>query len=201
MIGTLVAGPPSPPTSPHMDIAGKRDSLQWEQAGTDVQASTIQLPPASLDSVTTGVQHGKSAQSRPLLRTIKSFPYSLGPSSRLQDDSLHNDTDNVSNGFQERVLSQGPQPTASADLPQPTFGGSAPTSPVERLTPRSQEASGNGAQDDAPVEDEEMDLGSAEPEEEGERPPMTAAELRAHKRKMKRFRYGVRWVSELEANR
>lgn len=43
-------------------------------------------------------------------------------------------------------------------------------------------------QDDAAAEDDEMDVEVAEQEEEAERPPMTAAELRAHKRKMKRFR-------------
>lgn len=90
------------------------------------------------------------------------------------------------NGFKERVLSQGPQPTASADLAQPTFGGSAPASPVERLTPKSQETA--MGHDEALLEDEEMDIEGGAQEEEGERPPMTAAELRAHKRKMKRFR-------------
>ena len=38
------------------------------------------------------------------------------------------------------------------------------------------------------VEDEEIDFTIAEQEEGTDRPPMTAAELRAHKRKMKRFR-------------
>lgn len=90
--------------------------------------------------------------------------------------------------FKERVLSQGPQPTASSDLPQPTFGGSAPVSPVERLTPRSQEAI--TGQEEALLEDDEMDMEGAEQDEDAEKPPMTAAELRAHKRKMKRFRYG-----------
>ena len=59
-------------------------------------------------------------------------------------------------------------------------------SPVERLTPRSQEAT--ATRDDGSIEDDEMDMDGAEQEEDGEKPPMTAAELRAHKRKMKRFR-------------
>lgn len=185
MIGRLAAGPLSPPNSPRMsDIHGKSDGLQWDQsAGADLSVQAIQLPPSSEISA-----HNKNPQSRPSLRSIKSFPYSLGPSSRIQHDSNGGNTNNATNGFQERVLSQGPQPTASSDLPQPTFGGSAPTSPVERLTPKSQEATATGGQDDAPLEDEEMDLEGGEQEEEGERPPMTAAELRAHKRKMKRFR-------------
>ncbi|TKA77853.1 hypothetical protein B0A55_05165 [Friedmanniomyces simplex] len=84
--------------------------------------------------------------------------------------------------FQERVTNQGPQPVGTSNLPAATFGGSAPTSPVGRLTPNSP---GGG---DEQLEDEEIGFGTAEQGEEEDRPPMTAAELRAHKRKMKRFR-------------
>lgn len=170
------------------DIPGKNDGLQWDHhSGATLSAPLHQQPVLAEDIAIAAAQQIKSATPRPPLRTIKSFPYSLGPSSRLQNESLNDDANGALNGFKERVLSQGPQPTASADLPQPTFGGSAPTSPVERLTPRSQEATAGG-QDDATMDDDEMDLEGGEQEDEGERPPMTAAELRAHKRKMKRFR-------------
>ncbi|TKA49440.1 hypothetical protein B0A54_00106 [Friedmanniomyces endolithicus] len=82
----------------------------------------------------------------------------------------------------QRVTNQGPQPVGTSNLPAATFGGSAPTSPVGRLTPNSPLG------DDEQLEDEEIGFGTAEQGEEEERPPMTAAELRAHKRKMKRFR-------------
>lgn len=131
-------------------------------------------------------QQPKSTLARPPLRTIKSFPYSLGPSGRTESDAFEIGANGSMGVFKEQVLSSGPQPTASAELAQPTFGGSAPTSPVERLTPKSQEAA-NG-QDDVSMDDDEMELEGVEQEGEGERPPMTAAELRAHKRKMKRFR-------------
>lgn len=191
MLGRLAAGPLSPPTSPRMsDIHGKPDGLQWDHISEAALPAPIGSHFASVDqnSVTTP-EATKSVQTRPLLRTIKSFPYSLGPSSRLQHDAVTGEQESSLDNFKERVLSQGPQPTASADLPQPTFGGSAPTSPVERLTPRSQETAAAEGHEDAVMEDDEMDLEGVEQDEDGERPPMTAAELRAHKRKMKRFRF------------
>ena len=188
MIGRLATGPPSPPTSPRMsDIPGKLEGLQWDQTSGVTPTAHHHQAGLAKGVVVAGGQQNKNGQQRPALRSIKSFPYSLGPSSRLQDDVVQEETNGSLSSFKERVLSQGPQPTASADLPPPTFGGSAPTSPVERLTPRSQETVAAG-QDDAPMVDEEMDLEGGEQEEDGERPPMTAAELRAHKRKMKRFR-------------
>lgn len=188
MVERLAVGPPSPPTSPRMsDVHGKNDGLRWDQTPAATLSAQHQLPPSLSDNLSAlAAQQTKSPLTRPPLRTIKSFPYSLGPSGRVQNESNQDEANGSLGGFKERVLSQGPQPTASADLAQPTFGGSAPTSPVERLTPKSQEA--NMGQSEAPAEDEEMDFEAADQEEEEERPPMTAAELRAHKRKMKRFR-------------
>ncbi|KAK3071048.1 hypothetical protein LTR53_009358 [Teratosphaeriaceae sp. CCFEE 6253] len=122
---------------------------------------------------------------RPPLRSHKSFPYSLGPSSRLQEGGRDEAGAPALVEFEERLMSQGPQPVGTSNLPAATFGGSAPTSPAGgRLTPNSP----GGDLDDEQLEDEEMAFGTAEQGEDEERPPMTAAELRAHKRKMKRFR-------------
>ena len=130
---------------------------------------------------------GRIEQSvRPPLRSYKSFPYSLGPSSRVQDElSSNTAATNVLGDFAERVLSSGPQPTARANLQQPTFGGSAPASPAGQFSPSSPQVEEQGE----PIEDEDIELGDAEDEDDiVEKRPMTAAELRAHKRKMKRFR-------------
>ena len=81
-------------------------------------------------------------------------------------------------------MAQGPQPAGSADLPPATFGGSAPTSPAGRLTPHSPP----GGLGDEQMDDEDMQGGALEPDDDEDKPPMTAAELRAQKRKMKRFR-------------
>jgi len=81
-------------------------------------------------------------------------------------------------------MSQGPQPVGTSALVPATFGGSAPTSPSDRLTPRSPAA----AHHDEQMDDEDLEGEVGEQDDEEDKPPMTAAELRAHKRKMKRFR-------------
>jgi len=86
--------------------------------------------------------------------------------------------------FKEQLMSQGPQPVGSSALPPATFGGSAPTSPAGRLTPHSP----NLGRADEHMEDEDLDGEGGEHDDDEDRPPMTAAELRAQKRKMKRFR-------------
>ena len=170
----------------------KINEYQWLQAPTTTLESAAPTQPQSEDVTSVGHSQieesaptGEVQHARPPLRSHKSFPYSLGPSSRLQDENPQDQSStNALGDFTERVLSQGPQPTGSSNLQQPTFGGSAPTSPAGRLTPNSPKVEDN----DLLMEDEEIDFGTAEQEEGTERPPMTAAELRAHKRKMKRFR-------------
>lgn len=193
MIDEKFIVPPSPPTSPRMsDTGAKINEYQWQQVPTlalnprGPTQSQSEDAHSSENAQTQEVPFAEQAQqTRPPLRSHKSFPYSLGPSSRLQDDTPHDPSNTSALGeFTERVLSQGPQPTASAHLQQPTFGGSAPTSPAGRLTPDSPK----GEQGDLLMEDEDIDFDTADQEGDAERPPMTAAELRAHKRKMKRFR-------------
>ncbi|KAK0304774.1 hypothetical protein LTR01_007273 [Friedmanniomyces endolithicus] len=168
-------------------VPAKTDEYQWQHTPISSYpplASTTILPqPAPPINLPGDQRQSLRDWNRPPLRSHKSFPYSLGPSSRVQEDG----TQTASGGpalaqFEERVTNQGPQPVGTSNLPAATFGGSAPTSPVGRLTPNSPLG------DDEQLEDEEIGFGTAEQGEEEERPPMTAAELRAHKRKMKRFR-------------
>ena len=186
--------PLSPPNSPPMSEAGyKSEDYQFQHATQPTFINTESTQPVLETAQPVGAPKAaetasleSSQQSRPPLRSYKSFPYSLGPSSRVQDDADPNRSEtNVLGQFTERVLSSGPQPTASANLQQPTFGGSAPTSPVGQLSPGSPKVE----EHDVQMEDEDIDFGDAEEEGDGtEKRPMTAAELRAHKRKMKRFR-------------
>ena len=185
--------PLSPPTSPRMSGAAlKVDQYPWlstSTSGVDTTASTHSVVEQTRfidpSQPSQELLNAQNQQNRPPLRSHRSFPYSLGPSSRQQYDLSGSQSAVTPLGdFAERVLSQGPQPTASAELQQPTFGGSAPTSPVGNLTPHSQENS----QNDAQMEDEELEFGTIEQDLEADKVPMTAAELRAHKRKMKRFR-------------
>ncbi|CAN9080695.1 unnamed protein product [Alternaria alternata] len=113
---------------------------------------------------------------RPSMRTHKSFPYLLDGKSHLNSGS------NTPSGLDE---------IEQHDIPNVTFGGSAPTSPISRLTPPSTNDGGNvekrEEEDDDLILDDKDDCD--EDEEKGEdRQPMTAAEIRAAKRKMKRFR-------------
>jgi len=184
--------PLSPPTSPLMsDAATKSIEYRWQLplALTDTSSKNGLLPSPESIPIISSAQHNKPAigeQNRPPLRSHRSFPYSLGPSSRLQHEVSQDHSDSTAlTTFKEHVVSQGPQPVGSADLPPAQFGGSAPTSPVGRLTPHSPDMDPN----DVSVEEDEIGLGEAVQGDEEEQPPMTAAELRAHKRKMKRFRY------------
>ncbi|KAK5108941.1 hypothetical protein LTR62_007656 [Meristemomyces frigidus] len=192
MIDERLQVPLSPPTSPRMsDAFNKPTEYQWRQSsplsGLHPITTSYQplLPPTPAVELARDAQHLINTLSRPQLRTHKSFPYSLGPSSRLSAENAAQSNDGPALAdFKEILTSQGPQPVGNSDLRPATFGGSAPTSPVGRLTPNSP-AGGSG---DDQMDDEEMGFSTAEQGDDGDRAPMTAAELRAHKRKMKRFR-------------
>jgi len=113
---------------------------------------------------------------RPLMRSHKSFPYLLDNKSNLNSrSSSPSRLDDIE----------------QHDVPNITFGGSAPASPISRMTPPS---TTDGAsvekveeQDDDIILDDKDDM--CEEDIKGEdRPPLSAAEIRAAKRKMKRFR-------------
>lgn len=112
------------------------------------------------------------------MRSYKSFPYLLDSKNHLNAGT---DTPTGLDDIEQH------------DIPNVTFGGSAPTSPISRLTPPS---TNDGVtvgkvedqdQEDDLFSDDKDDCGDDESKDE-DRPPMSAAEIRAAKRKMKRFR-------------
>ena len=187
-----IAVPLSPPHSPPMSGAGSTGERQ--QYGSEPINFAPINPQTAPEAAFVGqalAATGSSAaelsqHQRPHLRSYKSFPYSLGSSSRTEDEARPDALKpNALADFTERVLSSVPQPTSSANLQQAVFGGSAPVSPIEKLSP----ASPKVEEDDVLMDDEDLDFGDAVEEEAGKaKRPMTAAELRALKRKMKRFR-------------
>lgn len=195
MIDEKPTVPLSPPNSPRMsDAAAKTNHYQWQLPPTsslDPSTAGQNLPQLLLqDTRAPGlhqdIRHPPDNATRPSLRSHKSFPYSLGPSSRLQHEVGQDaSTGPVLVEFKERLMSQGPQPVGTSALPPATFGGSAPTSPAGRLTPHSPSA---GHVDEQMDDDDDLEGEMGEQEDEEDKPPMTAAELRAQKRKMKRFR-------------
>jgi hypothetical protein len=184
MLTERPTAPLSPPTSPRMsETPGKATDYSWQpssylatatQAPREEGAHGYERQPQS--------QGQLSDDARPQPRSYKSYPYSLGPSSRVSHDGSVT-AEEISS---ETRLIQGSQPTGASESQAGTFGRSAPTSPNNRLTPRS----GENAQQDEPMLDDidEDDLGPAEGDDGVDKSKMTPAELRAHKRKMKRFR-------------
>nr|OQO15544.1 hypothetical protein B0A51_18147 [Rachicladosporium sp. CCFEE 5018] len=176
--------PLSPPTSPRMsEQPGKANEYHW--------------PQPSYTSVPTGEplggEHSGLAGTglhdliRPPLRTPNSFSYSHASSSVYSYDAGTGD----STQQQEQRTDSSNVGASYGEQAQSSVGGFAseqqdagPASPSGRLTPRSRELEAADEQldddlDDTMVDDEEAESGKR---------PMTVAELRAHKRKMKRFR-------------
>lgn len=162
----------SPPCSPRLSAYSTSPTENGWQ-------STAEHTPPHSDSDMTMLQAEHTAYSfdikRPIMRTHKSSPYLLQSKSQLNNDPTS----------PPRI-----DTIESDDLPVAIFGGSAPTSPVSRLSPSSahDDANEERMEDDGDelIDDGKEDLAEGESNEE-ER-PLTAAEIRAAKRKMKRFR-------------
>lgn len=171
--------PLSPPSSPHMSAYSTAPAdNEWPTA--DIKS--LDNGSAQTDGDMALLQaevHGHNFDlKRPLLRAHKSFPFPL--------DGKHN-----ASPARERISISNIDEVESNDMPTVTFGGSAPASPVSRLTPPSPHDGLSG--DDIKLEGDEIIID--EKDEDGDelskdegKPPMTAAEIRAQKRKMKRFR-------------
>lgn len=189
MVNERFTVPLSPPNSPRMsDRAAKTNDYYSQYA----PHSTQHIPRSS-------IQHGQVSgheqnrdypydQPRHPLRSYKSSPYVLGQSTSLGYQGSHDDSNHLSTeGFHGRMVSHGHQPVRTTDS-QPTTGAvSSASSPTDRLTPRSESAHAKEQHDD----DEVIDVGGDDQDDEAEKVTMTAAELRAAKRKMKRFRFAI----------
>lgn len=167
--------PLSPPTSPRNSAYGMSTANdEWQ---TSLRTEEHTPPHSDCDMTALQVEETNNPYDlkRPSIRSHKSFPY-------LLDSKSHH-----SNGTNLLPTVNEIEPHG---LPTVTFGGSAPTSPISRLTPPST----HDENAEEKVEDEgddiildEKDDGADSDANEEDR-PMTAAEIRAAKRKMKRFR-------------
>jgi len=194
MLTERPTAPLSPPTSPRMsETPGKATDYHWQPPSYLTTAT-----PASREEGAHGYERQTQSQGQlsdevqPQPRSYKSYPYSLGPSTRVSHDTPASAEEASSQTIPSQPLVQASQTTGSSETQGAPFGRSAPTSPNNRLTPRS----GENAQHDEPMLDDidEDDLGPAEGDDGVDKSKMTPAELRAHKRKMKRFRYFARFI-------
>ncbi|EME77415.1 uncharacterized protein MYCFIDRAFT_200686 [Pseudocercospora fijiensis CIRAD86] len=164
--------PLSPPSSPRMSDNATKTG--------DYHHGPHHLHHAS-SGPTSDYQSYQRDRSIPPLRSYRNTPYPLGSGAHYG----HEGNTSAPSTYDDRQLLSDPHSMGPADLQSSTYDDSTPASLVDRLTPRSPGASNKDQADDDDLVD---DFGGEEPEDEGERPPMTAAELRAQKRKMKRFR-------------
>lgn len=185
MIPGKIIEPLSPPSSPRMSGQDYKPALPGWQTHQEHQSSYGQGYPQAPGHYQAQEpapnSHVLSAPHGPSLRSYKTSPYPLNaqytagstaPGAYAQQPSSDN-----------KIITT-LQPNAGPG-PQ-SLGGSAPGSPSSRISPQSQ-----GLDHDDEVVDEDDQDASGEPDDGENRPPMTAAELRNQKRKMKRFRYGM----------
>ena len=128
-----------------------------------------------------------TVESRPVLRSHKSFPYTftstLNTSGGYQSP-LSQVTNPSNNSLQNHRETSQDDRDSTPSVVEKTYGRSAPTSPVSRLSPPSAVLDQDDVFDD---DDDALMEEDVEPAAETG-PPKTAAERRAEKRKMKRFR-------------
>lgn len=165
--------PPSPPTSPRNLACGTTTAEnEWHSSSNRAEEHTPPHSDCDMGVLQVEETNDTFDLKRPSIRSHKSFPYLLDSKSHL------NNTLSTVDEIEPH------------DLPAVTFGGSAPTSPISRLTPPSTHDGTNEEKIDDDGDDiiiDEKDEGVDSDANDDEK-PMTAAEIRAAKRKMKRFR-------------
>jgi hypothetical protein len=169
--------PLSPPSSPRMSAySTAQEENEWQPSNVRSLEHTPPHSDSDMAMLQAEIAGHNFDLKRPTMRSHKSFPYLL-------------DSKNNIHGGSESPSGLGD--IEEHDVPNVTFGGSAPTSPISRLTPPSTHDCISGEkledQEDDLILDEKDEIDDGDCKDE-ERPPMTAAEIRAAKRKMKRFR-------------
>lgn len=176
--------PLSPPSSPRMSAYSTTAAdNEWQTSDLKALDTTSTHSDGDMALLQAEVSGHNFDLKRPLLRTHKSFPFAL--------DAKHH-TNGSDSPTRDRIAISNIDDVDSSELPTITFGGSAPASPVSRLTPPSPHEGLNcedtKVQGDEIITEEMDDKDGEDQGKDEEKPPMSAAELRAHKRKMKRFR-------------
>lgn len=184
----------SPPVSPHMSpITSHSASSSWHDGNLKLQdpmdssgsCSTFPSPSPGSGTPVTPVD------TKPALpRSHPNFPYSIGSTDNCQkaingDSYRHNSASSCTSEPFKTEISE----VNDSDLAFSKQSGSSSSSPRNRLTPNSTDADHEEAHGET---DEDFGANAGHPDgeehhENGEQ-PKTAAERRAEKRKMKRFR-------------
>ena len=152
---------------------------------------SVGLPLGRQGGAGLGLGYGRiqpsTTETRPVLRSHMSFPYtltsSLGTNGRCQSPLSQAINPSTNNPQNHRETSQDDRDSTPSVM-EKTYGRSAPTSPASRLSPPSAVLD----QDDTFDDDDDALMEEDVESTADTGPPKTAAERRAEKRKMKRFR-------------
>jgi hypothetical protein len=167
--------PLSPPTSPRLS------SLQNEQTDNSWQDSQSKSDENGDSNENGTIAHGDLPNlTLDTAQPLKAKPFPFG----LRGGAPDTPPLNSGSSLGDNDLSSGLDDIPSAEIPSVTFGGSTPASPMSNMTPDSP-----GDMDIPHGQDLNGLNINLDPSEEGETKQMSAAEIRAQKRKMKRFRY------------
>jgi len=190
--------PLSPPISPRMSAYHPGSDSEWHEQSKPFDPTCDSESNMAL--VHSNISGLDMDMKRPMLRSHKTFPYQLrnsGCGGQQPDTPLHSSGTSPSSHLDGLGI-DGLDNVQQNDLSTVTFGGSAPASPVSNptmVTPDVDKSEEHPQHDEEEEEDSQQDLNGldldGEDDDIGEdepQKPMSAAELRAQKRKMKRFR-------------
>ncbi|KAI5201193.1 hypothetical protein E4T39_05335 [Aureobasidium subglaciale] len=177
MLQGKIIGPLSPPSSPRMSGQDYKPALPGWQTHQDHQPSfghgyatgQYQAPQEPVPN-----SHVLSAPQGPSLRSYKTSPYPL--------NAQYSTGSTGPTSYTQHAPSEG-KTQSNVGLGTQTLGDSLPGSPSSHLSPHSQ-----GLDPDDEIADDDDQDASGDADDGENKPPMTAAELRNQKRKMKRFR-------------
>ena len=174
--------PLSPPTSPRLSTFQSDQAENSWQDHSKNQIDNNQESEGNMTLVHSDVPN-LTLDTKPMLRSHKSFSYTLRAAGHQPDTPPLNSSDGSPNTANPDDLSASLGEIPTNEIPQVSFGNSAPASPLSNLSPLS------------PKDDDDMgshDLNglniTLDPDADGDKKPLSAAEIRAQKRKMKRFR-------------
>jgi hypothetical protein len=182
--------PLSPPSSPRMSQYHTESvDTSWQDHKNHPLEATPDSATGEMSMVHSGLPSLElDVNQKPLLRSHKSFPYAL----RTSGANIHEPDTPPLNGSDGSPSSANPeglgisnlQDAQTREMPTVSFGGSAPASPMSNMDDHSPKDDGLDSQDLNGLNIDMDDMG----DERDDKQPMTAAEIRAQKRKMKRFR-------------
>lgn len=176
--------PLSPPSSPRLSQFQQEPENSWQNQHSQQLQMDQDSSDHKMSLLQTEMQPSLTLDTKPMLHSHQSLQYST---QRTSGTIVPTDTPSLHDGDSPSTIGDDLNTPnlgdlSSSDMPQVAFGDSVPSSPLSSFAPQS------------PLKDEDDELtglGISMGESDDEKKPMTAAEIRAHKRKMKRFRYGL----------